>query len=161
MKETVGLMVAYNVWANKRMANILEGLTDEQLDRHVVSSFPSIRKTVYHIWDAEYIWLQRLYGKSLQHWPSKQFGNEVPIGNFVQVSEELLELVRENSDDWLNVVCNYSNTKGQEFATPRFHVLQHLMNHSTFHRGQLVTMLRNVGVEELVSTDLIAYLRHQ
>lgn len=160
MKETVGLMVAYNVWANKRIAEILKPLDAELLDKPVISSFPSIRKTVYHLWDAEFIWLKRLEGESLDYWPSKQLDNDTSIESFVSVSENILELARENNDDWLNVVCNYSNMKGHKFSTPRFQVLLHVMNHSTFHRGQLVTMLRNVGVDELQPTDLIAYLRH-
>ncbi len=159
MKQIIGLQAAYNVWANKRIAEILKGIDSKLLDKEVTSSFPSLRKTVYHIWDAEYIWLRRLQGESISYWPSERLGAETAIDGFLEVSGELLDIVRHNDDEWLNEVCENTNLKGDRFVQPKFQVLMHVLNHSTFHRGQLVTILRNLGVSELVSTDLITYLR--
>lgn len=159
MKQIVGLQAAYNVWANKRIAEILRKVEPDLLDAPVVSSFPTLRKTVYHIWDAEYIWLKRLEGESISYWPSEKLTSETPIDGFLKVSDMLLNIVKYNDDNWLNEICEYSNMRGDKFVQPRFQVLMHVLNHSTFHRGQLVTMLRNLEVTDLVSTDLITYLR--
>lgn len=159
MKQIIGLNAAYNLWANKRIAEILKNAEPELLDEPVVSSFPTLRKTVYHVWDAEYIWLRRLEGESISYWPSEKLTSETPIDGFLEVSNKLLDIVKYHDDEWLNEVCEYSNLKGNKFVQPKFQVLMHVFNHSTFHRGQLVTMLRTVGVTDLVSTDFITYLR--
>ena len=60
MKDLLLKYAQYNVWANNLLIEVLQSLEDEQVNQEVVSSFTSIRATVYHIWSAEYIWLQRL-----------------------------------------------------------------------------------------------------
>ncbi|MES1222732.1 MAG: DinB family protein, partial [Bacteroidota bacterium] len=55
-------LVKYNLWANKRIAEVMMNTDGALLSKEIASSFPSIRKTVFHVWDAEFIWLKRLYG---------------------------------------------------------------------------------------------------
>lgn len=159
MKQLIGTSAAYNVWANDKIAEILKGIDNDLLDEPVVSSFPTLRKTVYHIWDAEFIWLSRLQGEAITYWPSEKFNAETPIDGILEVSKGLLDIVQQHNDEWLNTVCEYYNTKGQKFTQQYYQILMHVFNHSTFHRGQLITMLRTLGVTNLVSTDLITYFR--
>ena len=76
----------YNLWANEILFSIIEKeLNDEKLDREIVSSFPSLRKTVYHIWDAEFIWQKRLNGGSFSNGPGKEFK-----GTFSEAKDKIL-----------------------------------------------------------------------
>ncbi|MFL5753274.1 MAG: DinB family protein, partial [Bacteroidia bacterium] len=70
--------------------------------------------------------------------------------------------VKKKDDAYFLSSTEYKNTKGEPFNTSNSGIIMHCMNHSTFHRGQLVTMLRGLGYEGAVdSTDLISYLRVQ
>jgi uncharacterized damage-inducible protein DinB len=159
MKQLLETYVEYNHWANRRLAEILVKLPEESLDKPVKSSFPSLRKTVHHIWDAELAWLARLRGETLPWPPSAQF--ESPsIADFVITSAGFVSYVEARHEDYFLEECEYQNIKGQRFVTPVYGIIMHCMNHSTFHRGQIITILRELGEESgLPSTDLIAYLR--
>ena len=76
MKNTLKAYTSYNLWANNEMIKCVEKLTQEQLHQTIDSSFNSVFKTILHIWDAEYIWLQRMQGKSINDWPSKMMDKE-------------------------------------------------------------------------------------
>jgi len=159
MKDILVKYAGYNLWANERIANLLKGLDSSVLDKEIPSSFNSIRKTVFHIWDAEYIWLQRLQGHSLTGWPSKQYDAETPIDKFLETSQAFKKFVEQLDETDFTGDCIYKNLKGAGYRNPRNEVFQHIFNHSTFHRGQIVTMLRNSGVTELPQTDFIYYTR--
>lgn len=159
MKAIVMQHAAYNVWANTRMVELLKK-QDHLLDKEVKSSFPTLRKTVFHIWDAEYIWLQRLKGQSIDNWPSKLFDQRISLDKLVLNSKEFHDFLQEKDEDYYTASTGYRNTRGESFSNTNHGIAMHCMNHSTFHRGQAVTMLRSLGYEDNVdSTDLIAYLR--
>src|ERR1035437_2120256 len=87
----------YNIWANRHHTDIISTLTEEQIDKVQVSSFPSIRKTLYHIWDAQGIWTIRLKGETVLDWPSKNFKGTTKeaIENFLNSSREFATLGSE------------------------------------------------------------------
>ena len=66
-------LAKYNLWANKKLIGFLSKLEPVLLDKELISSFKTIRETLYHIWDAELIWFTRLNGSSLTGWPSETF----------------------------------------------------------------------------------------
>ena len=159
MKSIVEQHTSYNVWAN---TIIVEQLTQhpDLLDIEVKSSFATLRKTLLHIWDAEYIWLQRLKGESIENWPSKDFEPGISLGKMVENSGAFNTFVKEQEETFFSSSTVYKNLKGDSFTTSNHGIIMHCMNHSTFHRGQLVTMLRGLGHEgTLPSTDLITFLR--
>ena len=59
MKELLVQYGTYNCWANQLIIDALLKLNDSDLDKEILSSFPSLRKTVFHTWSAEYVWVQR------------------------------------------------------------------------------------------------------
>ena len=152
----------FNYWANELLLSLIEkDIDDSLLDKTIVSSFPSLRKTVYHTWDAEFIWLKRLKGESLDDWPSKKFS-----GTFSEAKEQILkndkafiEYVGSLNDERLSGVFTYKNVEGKTFSNPLWESVLHCMNHSTYHRGQVVTMLRQLGLTNIPSTDFISYCR--
>jgi uncharacterized damage-inducible protein DinB len=162
LKATLLRYTGYNLWANELLLSLIENkISNVKLDKEIISSFPSLRKTVYHLWDAEFIWIKRLKGESLNDWPSKSF-NET----FSEAKEKILardkEFIHfiENSDDaLLSMPFTYHNIEGKAFTNPVWESVLHCMNHSTYHRGQIVTMLRQLDVVDIPSTDYINYCR--
>ncbi len=154
--------LAFNFWANELLLSVIsKELKDDLLDKEIVSSFPSLRKTIYHLWDAEFIWLKRLKGESLNDWPSKNFN-----GTFSEAKEKILlndklfiDFVERLNDEKLSESFSYKNIEGKSFSNPRWESVHHCMNHSTYHRGQIVTMLRQLGITNIPSTDFISFCR--
>ncbi len=161
MKELLREYTKYNIWANERICRILEKLPGEILDKEIKSSFSTIRKTVYHIWDAETLWYNRLNGRSLKKWPSELFKGSFPEfqNEFLGGSGKFFMYVINKDKKDLEKELSYKSVKGEPFTNRISHVIQHVVNHSTFHRGQIITMLRNAGVTELFPTDFIAFER--
>jgi uncharacterized damage-inducible protein DinB len=158
MKEALLQFARYNIWANKLMIDALLKLNATQLDMEITSSFNTIRKTVLHSYAAEYIWLQRLQLAENPVWA----GNDTDMAiadvcaDWLKVSEALAAFVEKQFDDRaLEHVVQYYNMQKQLFKTPVYQVLQHTFNHATYHRGQLITMLRQAGVTKIPSTDYI------
>ena len=162
MKNALKAYTAYNLWANNEMIKCVEKLDQEQLHQTVVSSFNSVFKTILHIWDAEYIWLQRMQGNSINEWPSKMMDKDGFSTNlFLAGSANFNDFVQASPDAFFEQQCSYTNLKGEKFATPYTSVIMHCMNHGSYHRGQLVTMFRQLGLTEIPTTDLIAFERKQ
>jgi uncharacterized damage-inducible protein DinB len=157
-KELILQYVNYNCWANQCIADVLVKTDPSLLDQEVKSSFPSLRKTVHHIWDAELAWMSRMKGEVLAWPPTAQFKNPA-IDQFVQTSQDFADFVNSKDEAFLNTETTYKNSKGETYTTINSGIIMHCMNHSTYHRGQLITLLREVGVTVLPSTDLIAFLR--
>jgi len=154
----------YNRWANERLLDfICTRCSDEQVNREIVSSFSSIRKTLLHTWGAESIWLLRLQGESPGTW--KWMDHSGTLDELRQeilgIDSDWIRVVEKSSDDFLQSALSYQAVDGTPYSNPVSGIIQHCINHSTFHRGQLVTMLRQLGFTKLVATDLIAYLREK
>jgi uncharacterized damage-inducible protein DinB len=152
----------YNLWANDLLFNLVEHhLPQDKRDHEIISSFPSVPKTIFHIWDAEYIWLKRLNGESLTEWPSKSFNGNFSeaIASINELDNAFIKYVQNLSDQNLLATIEYKNIEGITFSNPVWESVMHCMNHSTYHRGQLVTMLRQHGVTNIPSTDFITFCR--
>lgn len=160
MKELLIDLAKYNMWANALFINELSKLSDEQLDKELISSFPTIRKTVSHIWSAEDIWLQRLGLKEQPVWAESVFTGsfEEMCTNWEETSKGLLSFIeRQYSDTAFEHVLQYYNLKKQSAKIPVYVVLVQVLNHGTYHRGQLVTMMRQVGVKKIPASDYVIY----
>lgn len=159
MKELLLSYVKFNLWANDRIIGVIKN-NPEALDKDQVSSFKSIRKTMYHLWDAETIWFKRLAGESLKTWPSKDFKGTTDefYAAFRKQSEDFISLAENMPGEKFLETLSYSNTKGMAFTATVAEIIMHAMNHATFHRGQIITMLRIAEVTELPSTDYMGYI---
>lgn len=161
MKEILQQHTAYNVWAHQRMFETMRQLSDDQVHFVIPSSFSSIYKTVLHLLDAESIWWQRL--KLVEH---IQGAGQSFSGSFADLETKLIEQSRQ-WDEWVRGanemqlvhVFAYQNTRREQFKQPVNEVLLHLVNHSTYHRGQLVTMLHQLGIEKIMATDFNVFTR--
>jgi uncharacterized damage-inducible protein DinB len=151
----------YNAWANKRIAATTELLDDHIFYHERESSFPSIAKTMLHVWDAEQVWINRLKGISLTAFPSVHFKGDKSdiINGFRNSSDELVQFISEKDLRFLDRSYEYTTMKGQQFTDTVEETLYHIVNHGTYHRGQIITMLRTAGITSLPATDLIFFMR--
>ena len=163
MKELLLRAAWYNAWANEHFIELLITLSNEELDMEIISSFPCIRKTVMHIWGAEDIWIQRFESVERPVWKPATFNGGITAlcDEWRIASSGLIRFTgRLKDDEALSQIVTGVNLKGEPFNDPLGAGLQHVFNHSTYHRGQLVTMLRQAGVTAIPQTDLIVYTRH-
>jgi uncharacterized damage-inducible protein DinB len=153
-------LFAYGVWANGQLFDAAEALTPEQLTTPVASSFPSVRGTLGHIVAAEWVWLQRWRGESpagMPGWVSDTSLAELRARLAAVEAERELYLATVSDAD-MEQVIEYRTIAGKAHADPLAGLMRHLVNHSTYHRGQVATQLRQVGIVP-PTTDLIAYMR--
>ena len=161
MKKLLEQYAAYNYWANQRLTEVANNLSDDALNKEINSSFPSIYKTLLHLWDVEDIWWQRLKLSEQQVWPSTTFKGSLMelTNNLLAQSKQWKEWVDMATDAALQHEFIYRNSKKDQFKQPVYEMLLHLFNHQTFHRGQLITMLRQTGEGSIPNTDLISFIR--
>lgn len=161
MKEILQQFAAYNIWANQKILDIILALPEEKQKAELPSSFKSLYATVLHMWNAESIWWQRmkLYERIIV--PSENFkGSMQDVANgLMQQNRQWLEWINNATDAALDHVFQYQNSKKEQFKQPIYQMLLHVFNHATYHRGQLVNMLRQLGVEKLPQTDFIVFSR--
>jgi len=150
----------YNQLANARVGAVLQKLTPEQWNLDQKSSYNTIRKTAEHIADCEYNWLKRIRGNSTWEFKAKTYEASNELMEFwLHQSQAFIKLAEQSDDKKLTEIMLYKNIKGDSFSNELYKTIAHVMNHSTYHRGQLITMLRGAGVTEIPNTDLIAFYR--
>lgn len=161
MKELLRQYAAYNVWANQKLLDLILSLPDELQTRDLVSSFSSLYKTALHIHDAESTWWQRVKMQERISIPSENLkGNMRELAAaLVNQSKQWEEWIKNASELALEHVCHYQNSKREQFKQPVFQMVLHVFNHGTYHRGQMVTMLRQMNVEKIPQTDFIIWSR--
>jgi len=149
----------YNKWANARMLDLASKLTSEQFMADLRSSHRSVRDTLAHTLAAEWIWIERWKGTSPKalltatDFPTVESLRE----RWAEVEQDYTEFLKGLSEDALDNVIAYTNTRGEKWAYPLVSMIQHLMNHSTYHRGQVVTMLRQLGAD-VSPVDLLVFM---
>lgn len=151
-------MYAYTDWANARLVEAVESLTPEQWTRPIVGSFGSVRATFSHVVLAEWLWLRRWRGESPAHVP--EWESSVAVGVLTaqirSVAEERRLVLDRLTEVELQRVVECRNLAGEKLRLRLIDLLMHVVNHSTFHRGQVVMMLRQLGVVP-PSTDLLEF----
>ena len=159
LKQLLVAHTGYSAWGTRRVLDVCASLTGEQLDRGLGAFHGSILRTFRHIHDGERVWLQRLVEGGSQRLPSDS-GPEHSFEFLVQSWPELWRGYRE----WLESASDGDLTEelstvlpdGGDFSVPRWQIVLHAINHTTFHRGQIVSMLRGLGVQP-PNTDLTCY----
>lgn len=148
----------YNHWANQRVLRSLQDVSEADWTAELGGSFGSLQATTAHLVGAEWIWLQRWQGRS----PSSPPGwLHSPSVERLQQELEALEEERRQwlaalSDSDLQAVCSYRFVSGASHQTRLEVLLRHLVNHSSYHRGQIATLLRQAGMAPQ-STDLLVW----
>jgi uncharacterized damage-inducible protein DinB len=161
MKEILEQFASYNIWANQKMSELVQSLPDDILQSTLPSSFTTIHATLLHMWDAESIWWQRMKLQEVIIFPSASFkGTTLDVSTSLLHQNKLWQSwVKNASIAALEHVFMYQNTIGEQFKQPIYQMILHVFNHGTYHRGQLVNMLRQSGIEKIPPTDFIVWSR--
>jgi uncharacterized damage-inducible protein DinB len=161
MKELLKQMASYNIWANQKIIDVILSLPEEKQMTEVPSSFNSLNKTLLHMWDAESIWWQRMKLQERFVRPSDDFkGTTSDVVNGLMSQSRLWEeWVNNVSESMLEHVFEFRNIKKEQIKMPIWQMLTHVFNHGTYHRGQLINMLRQLGAEKLPQTDFSVWCR--
>ena len=148
----------YNHWANGRVLEAVSGLTPREFTRDLGSSYPSIRDTLGHIVWAEWIWLQRWKGTSPQHlFDATEFPDVNTLkARRLELTAEQRAFVGAVTAARLREAVAYVNLQGQNWRYPLWRQMYHVVNHSTYHRGRLTTLLRQLRTAA-VPTDFLVF----
>ena len=149
-------LVDYTLWANTRFVERLQQEPDEVLDREVTSSFPSLRATLLHIRDAENAWMHRLEEVAPIPWPAEA---STALATVVEHTRRLRHLVHASTEQWLEGQVGYADLRGNRHEQVRWQTILHCCNHGTQHRGQLITMMRTLGLDRIPANDLVVFQR--
>jgi len=160
--EEIRTLFDYNTWANHRSLEAASALTEEQFTRPLGSSFSSVRDTLAHICGGEWVWLERFHGRTPTVMPdTKQFATLAALReHWLPQEQDLLAFVRGLTQEDLDGVLEYKTMKFGIYRNPLFQALQHLANHGTYHRGQVTTLLRQLGAQPVL-TDLMHFYRER
>jgi uncharacterized damage-inducible protein DinB len=160
--DLIRFLFQFNAWADRRLLEACASLTNEQFTRNLGSSFSSVRDTLAHLYGAEWVWNERFQGRSPAALnPAAAFPDLASVrGKLEEMDLYYIEYVSKLTQSDLDRIIRYKGFTGDEFSNPLWQSLHQLTNHASYHRGQVVTLLRQLGVKP-VSTDLIMYYREQ
>ena len=161
MKELLKQLAVYNIWANQKILDTILALPAELHTREIPSSFNSLQSTIMHMWDAESVWWQRLKLQERVIRPSENFKGNIKdaADGLLQQNKQWNDWVTSASESMLDHVFQYYNDRKESFKHPINLMLIHVFNHGTYHRGQLVNMLRQLEVKKIPQTDFIVWGR--
>lgn len=156
MKELLDSL-EYHRWATEKVLQAVSALSAEKYTKDLGSSFPCVRDTLVHCYGADRAWLGRIQGQMLDR------SNPADYPSVASLREVWLEVL----SSWPGVVqrlgnpdlaISYKAFDGTAYTNQLDDIIRHVVNHGTYHRGQVTTMLRQLG-EKAISTDMIAYYR--
>jgi uncharacterized damage-inducible protein DinB len=161
--DYIRILIEYNYWARDRVLASAEQLSSEQLSRNLGSSFGSVLDTLIHMYSAEWIWYQRWKGESPTAGPHR-----IQLVSIDAVREawrplegQIRAFVDALGPAGLARAIEYKTMNGQAGSSAHWQMIVHIVNHGTYHRGQIATMLRQLGVRPALSTDMIVFFRDQ
>ncbi len=150
---------AYNAWANNRIFENVETLPADQYMKDMKSSHGGIHGTLTHIVGAEKVWLERFADNAQPFLKAAEIPNPEALKNIWEKNGfETAKWLSMMSDKKLNETFEMKTLKGDVYKHIYWQAFQHLVNHSSYHRGQIITMLRQIDAKP-VSTDLIQFYR--
>ncbi len=158
-------LYSYSYWARDEQLTVCGLLSEEQFTRHMISSFPSVQATLVHMVESEWVWSERWYGHSpttqqVQEFMPDQSPTLVVLKErWHAVESSVRRYLASLGEDDLKKELRYVNRQGEAWIYPLWQALFHLVNHQTYHRGQVTTLLRQLGVAPPQIDYLIAYDR--
>jgi uncharacterized damage-inducible protein DinB len=163
MKDALQLS-QYNSWANEKIFEHLKELPDEVYEKEVQNAFSSISAVLHHMYQTDYVWLKVLEGESFEAIVASVKKRAIEIQgidlnemhlNFKDMSEIFKTFIQQKGD--LNSPTTVHHPAIGTLHTTYDDLLQHIVNHGTYHRGHLSAILNQLG-HKGASTDYIFYL---
>lgn len=165
--DTIRELFDYNYWARDCQLKACAALTEEQFLRPMGSSFSSVRDTLAHLVAVERIWLERWLGCAptqadaqavARAFAAETFPNLTAVRERWQAVEGDLRAYLAGLDEaQLKQPLTYTNARGERWTYPLGETLFHVVNHQTYHRGQITTLLRQLGAAASGIDYLVKY----
>jgi uncharacterized damage-inducible protein DinB len=146
--DDVRTLVDYHYWARNRMFEALTNLTSDQFTQNLFNSFPSIRDTVVHLYTADWGWHLLWQGQPLTEPPAADSFSDLASVQGVWQDQE-------------RKVRAFVDSLSEADLSGFWWRLLHLVNHASYHRGQVTTMLRQLSVDVPKSQDMIVFLKER
>jgi len=145
--EAIRTLYQYNTWANTRILDTAAHLGPEQLVAPGGASFDSVRDTLVHTMEAQWLWLERWNGRSPKAMrPAREFGELGSIrARWAVIDADTHAFVAGLDEARLGTVVEYTNTEGARWAYPLWQQMLHQVNHATQHRSEAAVMLTQFG----------------
>jgi uncharacterized damage-inducible protein DinB len=157
-------LFSYTEWANDLARNAAATLADDDLRRDFKISHASIFGTLLHMAGAEWVWLERWRGTSpgkeaWSFWTADSCADLTSLEQrWQEVTERRADFIRQLDEERLQAQLSFTLLNGDSSSMPLGDQMQHVVNHATLHRGQVVGMIRQLGITP-PATDLLFYLR--
>lgn len=154
--DEINELFRFNAWAQERMFEMTAAVSLDELTRDMKNSFPSVRDTMIHAVGAEWVWLTRWQGSSPTAFPNADDlkTNDAIRQRWRTIDADRAAYLANLQENSLDAVVEYTSFAGKHFAFPLWQMLRHVVNHATYHRGQVMSMLRQLG-HNAKSTDMI------
>ncbi len=157
-KELLARLFEYSLWASLKVLEAAEKLPVEAIMKDRGNSFGGILGTLTHIFQADRVWFKRFNGDP--HFTLAQAGDSFDLAElkaqWPQVMNEFATWIRAQEESRFEERLFWRNVKGEDKDELMYKILLHIVNHGTYHRGQVITMIKQAG-GEVVSTDLVYY----
>ena len=142
-------LLDYNYWARDRQLQACALLTEEQYLRPLGNSFPSLRDTLTHLLAVEWLWLERWRGHSPRTLlTAEEFPALITLAQrWRTVEREMREFVTGLSEEAIERTATYVSTREQTWTYPLGRMILHLLHHQSYHRGQVTSLLRQLGAQ--------------
>ncbi|HET7341749.1 MAG TPA: DinB family protein [Methylomirabilota bacterium] len=144
--DVVRTMYRYNAWANVRILDTAAALTHEQLAAPGGASFDSVRDTLIHVVNGQWLYLERWQGRSPRAWPEPAPADLATIrARWERVEADTRTFLGALTEARAAAVVEYVNMEGQRWAYPLWQQLLHQVNHATQHRSEIAMVLTRLG----------------
>lgn len=151
-------LLLYMLWADRTVLKAVRPVPPDDLTREAGVSFGSLLGTMAHMLGSQRMWLSRFSGQPLDRVPG--LADFPDLLSWIHAWEETASgieaFVAGLTDEQLAAPITWTTTEGRTYTRPLWQPVLHLVNHSTYHRGQVTSLLRQLG-HQPPSTDLIYY----
>jgi uncharacterized damage-inducible protein DinB len=151
-------LLIYMLWADRLTLKSARDVRPEDLTRDAGISFGSLLGTMAHMLISQRLWLSRFSGAPLGRLPAIEDFPDLPswIHGWEETAAGIEAFLAALTDDQLAGSLTWTSTTGETYTRPLWEPVIHLVNHSTYHRGQVVSLLRQMGYKS-PKTDLVYY----
>jgi len=164
-KQDIQLLYQYDRWANERVLKAVSALSTEQFTRDLGVSFHSVRDTLVHVLGGDWIWLEywkntprnqeefaALWERRAAIFKTDAYPDAATLRQkWTEVEQQQAAFVDQLTEESLARIFPVRTSEAK-----LAHLMQHVVNHSTYHRGQVAAMMRQLGAEP-VSTDFFLF----
>jgi len=158
MKDDLFSLYEYNRWANARVIEVVRALPPADYTREMGGGWPSVRATFVHLASATDAWAERFAGKEVGalHKEADLPEPDDAVAVLLDAEQKLDAFLATLTPERMAAPFTWKNLRGETVSSIFWVVLRHVVNHQTYHRGQVSSMVRRLGADPK-STDMVRW----